>query len=84
MPQSFILDINILVTSKYNESLAGDFYISEIRDLNTSLQLVISFISSGSAEGFPVAIASGINKNFGITTAIADRTLQLNALPQSE
>ena len=82
LPQSFLLDINILVPSKKNDNLAGDFYISQLRDLNQTFQLVISFISSNKETYFPVAITQGIPKDLGITVPISKRTYTISAIQQ--
>lgn len=68
LPQSFLLDIQLLLPSKYNEDISGSFYISYIQDLGNTFNVVFAY------SGIDCAICTGISKELTMTSSVASRT----------
>lgn len=68
LPQSFLLDVQLLLPSKYNEDISGSFYISAIQDLGNTFNIVFAY------AGIDCAICTGISKVLTTTTSISART----------
>ena len=71
LPQSLLLDIQLLLPSKYNQNISGSFYISQIRDMGTSLSVVISY------NNIECALCAGIPKTLTATSTISQRTFTI-------
>jgi hypothetical protein len=65
LPQSFLLDIQLLIPAKYSDNLAGQFYISSLQDLGSTYNIIISY------SGIECALCTGISKALGATSTIA-------------
>lgn len=74
LPPSFILDIQLLLPSKYNEDIQGNFYISAIQDMNTTFNVVLAY------AGIDCAVCTGISKALVATTNIPDRTYIITSI----
>lgn len=68
LPPLFILDIQLLLPSKYNDNLAGQVYISAVQDMGTSYNIVFAY------SGIDFAVCAGIRKDLVATDTIAART----------
>lgn len=68
LPQSFLLDIQLLLPSKYNEDISGSFYISAIQDLGNTFNIVFAY------SGIDCAVCTGISKELTMTSSVASRT----------
>lgn len=68
LPQSFLLDIQLLLPSKYNEDISGSFYISSIQDLGNTFNVVFTY------SGIDCAICTGISKELTMTSSVSSRT----------
>ena len=82
LPQSFLLDLFILMPSKLNQNIQGLFYISELNDLNSGFQLVINY-KNGDID-IPCAICAGIPKTLTATSTIQSRTFLLAAIQHTQ
>lgn len=74
LPTSFLLDIQLLLPSKYNDNLAGQLYISSLKDQGSSYTVVIAY------AGIDCAVCTGIAKNLRATTALSQRTYVISSL----
>lgn len=74
LPPSFLLDIQILLPSKYNQDISGSFYISAIQDLGNTFNIVIAY------AGIDCAICTGIEKTLTATTNIPSRTYIITSI----
>lgn len=78
LPDSFLLDLQLLLPSKYNEDLSGAFYISSIQDRSSNFTIIISYhpqnAPADGSQDIQCAICSGIRKDLTITSSITDRT----------
>ena len=74
LPQSFLLDIQLLLPSKYNYNLAGQFYISSIQDIGNTFNVVISY------SNIECAICTGISKELTATSSLSDRTYIISSI----
>ena len=78
LPDSFLLDLQLLLPSKYNEDLSGAFYISSIQDRSSNFTVIISYhpwnAPADGSRDIQCAICSGIRKDLTITSSITDRT----------
>lgn len=68
LPPSFILDIQLLLPSKYNDNLAGQIYISSLQDQGDCYGVSFAY------NGIDFAVCTGISKELQYTTSIASRT----------
>ena len=77
LPQSFILDLQLLLPSKYDEDLSGAFYISAIESHSGSFTVKIAYHpagASGTDSDIECAVCAGISKQLTITSTISERT----------
>ena len=78
LPDSFLLDLQLLLPSKYDQDLSGAFYISSIQDRSSTFTIVISYhpqnAPSDASQDIQCAICSGISKRLTITSNITERT----------
>lgn len=78
LPDSFLLDLQLLLPSKYDQDLSGAFYISSIQDRSGTFTVVISYhpanAPANSSQDIQCAICSGISKSLTVTSSITERT----------